>query len=86
MKEKSCPGYEVRRDLKKWSERVLQNVNRDEHGIDMDLVDADQIDLGDEGANKESQARGLGAELRAHWIRTVEDELEARLAEVRVLN
>lgn len=84
VKEKSYPGYGVRRDLKRWSDRVLQTANADENGIDMDLVDAEQIDLGDEGASKEPQAKGLGAELRAHWVRTVEEELEARLAVVRL--
>ncbi|GMH41627.1 hypothetical protein BSKO_09537 [Bryopsis sp. KO-2023] len=81
--ERRCPGYGVRRDLKNWSDRVLKGVEGNEEHFDLDLIDADQIDLGDEGTKTASSATGLGAEMKAYWMRTVEDEVEKRSAVMR---
>lgn len=78
-RQKASPGYAVRRDLKKWSDRVLQGICANESADDMDLIDAEQIDLGDECKSKLSKPTGLGAELMAYWFETVEKEVEKRM-------
>lgn len=59
---------------------MLQGICANENTFDMDLIDAEQIDLGDEGKSKLSKPTGLGAELMAYWLETVEQEVAKRLA------
>lgn len=74
----------MRASLGQWCSKVLAG----HQGMDfsqLELLDADQIDLGDEGVKKNRGPTGVGAELKAYWLMTVEEEVAERMRVVRRL-
>eukprot|EP00798_Chlamydomonas_sp_ICE-L_P008596 gene8596-34038_t len=65
--------------LKNWTDDVLIKRNPASQLVN-EHVDADQLDLGDEGKRANTaDPTGVGAALRLHWETTVDEEVERRI-------